>query len=185
VTTITSSSTIGINLNPASYTNPVVIGAGITITNPFYPNALYTSSSSTTSFIIQNDGTIDGSDIGVYLVPGGSVTNATTGSIAGTNTGVEISEGAGTVVNNGNIISVLTGGYTTTGIGVNLLSGGSVTNTSDASIVGGYFGVDISGNPRLRRKAAVVLHVMRRCFPQVTILMEWDAQSLMGQFRDG
>jgi hypothetical protein len=37
--------------------------------------------------------------IGVYLAPGGSVTNAATGYIRG----VKISDGAGTVVNDGNI----------------------------------------------------------------------------------
>ncbi len=85
MTTISKSTTTGINLNPALYTNPVIIGAGVTITNPSYPNAVYTDPGSTSLFTIQNHGTVTGSaaGIGVYLAPGGSVTNAVSASVAG------------------------------------------------------------------------------------------------------
>src|ERR1700722_11805581 len=78
MTTISANSTIGISLD--SYKSPVVIKTGVTITNPSNPDAVYTSSASVTSFVIQNDGTIigggSGTGTGVYLAPGGSVTNA-------------------------------------------------------------------------------------------------------------
>jgi len=144
MTTISASSTIGINLNPAFYTNPVVIGAGVTITNPNYPYGVYRDPGATTFFTIQNHGTIIGSGatygVGVYLAPGGSVTNAPSASIAGY-TGVKISGDAGTVVNGGSIA----GGGTTSGVGVYLASGGTVTNTPSASITGYAYGVKISG----------------------------------------
>ena len=122
MTTITTSNTLGIDLNPAFYTSPVVIGAGVTISNS-NQYVVYRHTGATTFFTIQNDGTITGPRmfiaIGVYLAPGGSVTNAASGYIRG----VKISDGAGTVVNDGNITET----YTFTA-GVDLHSGGSVTN---------------------------------------------------------
>jgi hypothetical protein len=72
MTTISSSTTVGINLKPASYTSPVVIEAGVTISNPNYPHAVYTDPGSTVVFNIENNGTITGpaAGIGVYLAPG-------------------------------------------------------------------------------------------------------------------
>src|ERR1700722_10892233 len=110
MTTVTQSTTIGIDLNPAFYTSPVAIGAGVTVSNPGYPYAVYRHSGATTFFVIDNNGRISagnggisaGSGIGVYLSPGGSVTNAATGSITG-GTGVKIFNSAGTVVNAGSI----------------------------------------------------------------------------------
>ncbi len=98
-------------------------------------------------FSIQNNGTIAGSaaGVGVYLAPGGSVTNAASASITGY-TGVKIAGGAGTVVNHGSIGgSASTGAYVYQQFGVDLLSGGSVTNTAGASITGRSGGVNISG----------------------------------------
>ena len=73
MTTITASTTLDIDLNPASYTSPVVIGAGVTVSNTGYPDAVYRHSGATTFFIIQNGGTIRAtsgtSGIGVYLAP--------------------------------------------------------------------------------------------------------------------
>ena len=83
MTTITASTTLGIDLNPAFYTSPVVIGAGVTVSNPGYPYAVYRHSGATTFFVIDNNGAITGGTIGVYLAPGGSVTNAATASITG------------------------------------------------------------------------------------------------------
>jgi Ca2+-binding RTX toxin-like protein len=129
VTTISVSGTIGISLNPALYTSPVVIDAGVTITNPNYTNAVYTDPGSTVFFTIQNHGTITGSSagVGVYLAPGGSVTNGVSASITGGGVGVEIRGAAGTVVNDGSIAA---------SYGVHMYSGGSVTNAASASITG-------------------------------------------------
>src|SRR5271170_3678716 len=140
MTTISANSTIGIDLNPASYTSPVVIGAGVTISNPSYPNGVYRDPSSTVFFTVKNEGTVTASDVGVYLAPGGWVTNATSALIT-SNTGIKISGGAGTVVNNGSIVGAEVNLYNgnVTGSGVYLLSGGSVTNASTASITGGGY----------------------------------------------
>jgi hypothetical protein len=128
MTTITASTTIGIDLNPAIYTSPVVIGAGVTVSNTGYPYAVYRHTGATTFFAIDNNGTItSGSGIGVYLAPGGSVTNAATASITGGSYGVKITGGTGTVVNNGSIA----GGNNSA---VDLGSGGSVTNGASAYI---------------------------------------------------
>jgi T5SS/PEP-CTERM-associated repeat protein len=127
MTTINASSTIGIYLNPALYTSPVVIEVGTAISNPGHPDSIYTSSNPTTIFTVQNYGTIAGSSIGVYLAPGGSVTNAVSASITARNEAIAIQGRAGTVTNYGSIA----GGY-----GVSLGSGGSVTNAASASITG-------------------------------------------------
>jgi hypothetical protein len=143
VTTISTSTTLGIDLNHASYTNPVVIEPGVTILNFLNsPWAVYISGSAY-FFTIQNGGTISDSDVGVYLAPGGSVTNAAGALITGVSDGVDILGGAGTVVNDGSIA-----GTSDIGIGragVVLGAGGSVTNAASASITGGDYGVYISG----------------------------------------
>ncbi len=77
-----------------------------------------------------------GAGVGVALSAGGSVTNATLASISGSDNGVEIAGGAGTVVNSGTISGT---------VGVLLHAGGSVTNAASASIRGGNFGVSING----------------------------------------
>jgi hypothetical protein len=167
MTTINASSSIGIDLNPACYSSPVVIGAGVTITNPGFPYGVYRDPGSTVFFTVQNDGTIAGSasapGVGVDLAPGGSVTNAASASIAGY-TGVDISGGTGTVDNGGRIAGgggggiIISGGTGTvvndgsvTGGGfsalsaINLGSGGSVTNAATASIAGYRNGVYLGG----------------------------------------
>ena len=81
MTTITSNSTIGIYLSSPSYTNPVVINPGVTISN-----AGDGISASPTAWTIQNYGSIAGSPTsgtGVFLSAGGSVTNHNSGSISG------------------------------------------------------------------------------------------------------
>jgi hypothetical protein len=111
MTTIGTSTTTGITLEPPFYTSPVVINAGVTITNPGYPAAVYTAAGNTVFFAVENNRTITGSGpydssvggVGVYLAPGGSVTNAASASITGY-TGVKIFVGAGTVVNLGSIV---------------------------------------------------------------------------------
>jgi hypothetical protein len=92
--------------------------------------------------IVINDGSITttagggGGGIGVYLSPGGSVTNAASASITSdSGEGVLIRSGVGTVVNDGRITAT----YTHMA-GVDLQSGGSVINAASASITGGYMG---------------------------------------------
>jgi hypothetical protein len=54
MTTITASTTIGIDLNPAIYTSPVVISAGVTVSNTGYSNAVYRHTGATTFFVIDH-----------------------------------------------------------------------------------------------------------------------------------
>ncbi len=60
MTTISHSTTVGIKLGP-SYTSPVLIDAGVDITNLLSPTVIYTRTSSAASYVIQNGGTISGS----------------------------------------------------------------------------------------------------------------------------
>jgi fibronectin-binding autotransporter adhesin len=140
MTTITASSTFGIDL--VNYTNPLAVATGVTITNPGYPDAVYTGSGSTTAFTVTNYGRLVGSyngalhsPAGVVLAPGGNVINAASASIAGRD-GVDIYGGVGSAINSGSIKG--------TRFGVDLEAGGSVTNAASASIYG-FAGIDISG----------------------------------------
>src|SRR5271168_3831907 len=103
MTTIAASTTLGLALDPASYTAPVVIGAGVTVTNN--DGDAITISGAAYYFAIQNVGTISGAGtyLGIYLLPGGSITNAASGSIAGYSA-IEITGGVGIVANAGNIL---------------------------------------------------------------------------------
>ncbi len=137
MTTISTSTTLGVVLNTASYSNPVVIETGVSISGP--ANAVFGNHGASGYFVIQNYGVVAGSSIdgkGIYLSPGGSVTNAASGSISG-NRGVGIYGAAGTVVNQGSI-----GGTGDKGIGVVLNSGGLVSNAG--SIIG-FDGVKVLG----------------------------------------
>lgn len=143
MTTISADHAGGVLYIPSSYTSPVVVDAGITISNtndpldrgsyPGIGDGIFVSGAAEL-FTIQNDGTVFGStlfDNGVYLAAGGFVTNAASALIEGYNSGVEISGSAGAVVNYGRILGL--------GIefgGVDLTAGGSVTNAASASIIG-------------------------------------------------
>ena len=86
---------------------------------------------------VSNSGSIGATGgTGVTLSAGGTVTNAASGTITGTD-GVAISGGGGSVGNSGVIAA---GG----GTGVSLASGGTVTNASGATITG-VSGVAITG----------------------------------------
>ena len=111
-----------------------MVGAGVTISNPTYPYAVYRHTGATTFFVIENNGTIQSTaGGGVFLGPRGAITNAHSASIVAHVDAIKITGGAGTVVNYGSIAS--TG---TTGAGVYLNSGGSVTNAATASISGAH-----------------------------------------------
>lgn len=127
MTTISISNTAGVVLSSASYANPVVIAAGVTIANSGV-YAVFGTSEAPAYFVIQNYGTIDGSQAGVNLHVGGSFTNAASGSVKAGTEGVGIRGAAGTVVNDG----TMSGGDDV----VYLDSGGSVTNAASASITG-------------------------------------------------
>ena len=162
MTTISASSTIGIVLSSPSYTNPVVINPGVTISNSVYPELAV--SASTGAWTIENNGSIAGAQgAGIYLGgSGGLITNAASASISGFEA-VAIANGIGTVVNYGSIAGysspggegVVSGtggsvtnqsGATISGYyGVLLADGGAVTNAASASITGVYVGVAISG----------------------------------------
>ena len=151
MTTITASTTVGIVLNPASYANPVVFAAGITISNSAGSDAVSVSGAAYV-FTIQNNGTISGrpaypfrlnptGGTGMYLASGGLVTNAASGLITGYSSGIVISGGLGTVVNDGRIVDT---GFAHGGVslaGVSLAEGGSVTNAASGSIIAVGIGV--------------------------------------------
>jgi len=136
MTTITANSTIGISLSSPSYTNPIVINSGVTISNTAGSgNGVYAT---TGYWAIQNNGSVASANgIGVYLLGSGAVTNAASASITGATAGVHVS-GAGTVVNDGSIAGTGTGG-----LGV-WLGSGSVTNAASASITADGDGVAVS-----------------------------------------
>jgi Ca2+-binding RTX toxin-like protein len=156
MTTITSSTTIGITLSSPTYTNPIVVNPGVTISTSS-GNAIYAASG---YWAIQNGGTISSTGTyGIDLLAGGSVTNAASATISGYNDGIDIKGAAGTVVNSGDIagatldgVYLFNGGLvsnaaviTGSAYGVALGSGGSVTNAASATISGGIDGVYVAG----------------------------------------
>jgi len=143
MTTISASSTIGIYLSSPSYTNPVVINPGVTISNS--GNGVYAFIGAWT---IENYGRITSPlGNGVYLGSGGMITNAASASISGVDA-INITGGIGIVVNDGSIT-----GNTTSSIGVCLGDGGSVTNQSGATI-SGYTGVDLTSGGAVTNAAS-------------------------------
>jgi hypothetical protein len=144
-TIFTSAYFNGIVLSNAGTENPATIASGAYVGNtaatPSYKgDAVYGAGAAWT---VVNDGTIvsgaaTSSSIGIDLKSGGSVTNGSTGSIAGKRAGVEIAGPAGTVANFGRITA-----STSVGIGVYLRAGGSVTNGhsgSSAGLISGHSG---------------------------------------------
>ena len=154
VTTITSSSTLGIQLT-AAYASPVVIQPGVTITNPFYPYAVASAPGSATSFLVQNAGTISSSTgtygVGLYLAPGGTVSNLAGGRIAGSGGGVLVAGGAGTLSNAGSI----SGADTLAGFGVSLAAGGVVNNLTGGAITVGANAVRIAGTGTVTNQGTI------------------------------
>jgi hypothetical protein len=129
MTTITASTTIGFDLNPAYVTSPVVIGTGVRVSNSNYPSAVYYDPAAPAAFTIANYGTVAGSTNGIYLGAGGMVSNASGGRITGAYA-IRITGGAGTVVNDGTISGTPQRGVLVTDDGV-------VVNAASAAISGG------------------------------------------------
>ena len=78
MTTITTNSTTGIVLTSPSYANPVVVDAGVTISN-IGGNAI---SADTGTWTVQNGGSIatnTATVVGIGLGAGGAITNQTGG----------------------------------------------------------------------------------------------------------
>ncbi|HUB24629.1 MAG TPA: hypothetical protein VL992_04295, partial [Tepidisphaeraceae bacterium] len=118
MTTISASSTAGVYLTGGSFTNPVVINKGVSISGP--ANAVFGSGQPWT---LVNHGSVVGASTasGVDLSDGGVVTNVASAVISGGN-GISIIGAIGTVVNSGSIA----GSYA---YGVFLGDGGLVTNS--------------------------------------------------------
>ena len=117
--------TTGITLSNPAY-NPVSVTGTVNLSGA--GPALYGAGS--TAWTIANSGTLEGGQIGVTLNAGGSVSNgdtSTTGAYIAGASGIVISGGAGTVVNDATIAGAASGG-----VGVDLGAGGSVTNGSTA-----------------------------------------------------
>ena len=144
MTTITASSTIGVHLTSSSFTNPVFINPGITISNT--GDAITAGSGSWT---LENKGHISGVGgfaNGIDLSSGGSVTNFAAGLITGSSDGVRIYGAAGTVINYGSIAGQSVASPTYSGFGVYLQDGGAVTNMSGGTISGYQSGINVYGN---------------------------------------
>jgi hypothetical protein len=128
MTTISANSTTGIYLN-SSYSNPVVIEAGYTISN----SGAYGVDAAPGAWTIQNYGSIAGNPTtgdGILLDAGDVVTNETAAAISGY-IGIYGYGGAASVVNFSSIT-----GNAASGSGIDLSSGGSITNQSGAVISG-------------------------------------------------
>ena len=130
MTTITANSTIGIYLSPASYSNPVVIDPGITISAS--GQAL---SADADFWTIENQGEISAQNgYGIRLAGGGDVTNAASASIAGGFTGIVFYGASGAMYNAGTIVG-------TTNTGVYFKYGGTLTNQAGGAISAASYGV--------------------------------------------
>ena len=147
--TITGTITTGVTLSSASYTNPVTIASGASITGAGGgANAVYSNQSAWT---VQNDGTISGGAYNGVLFDGvgGVITNDLTGSIGGNAYGVFITGPEGAVENAGSI-----GG----GVGVYIGQGTDASVSNAGTIAGGAsFGVWLAGaNATLENSGTIV-----------------------------
>ncbi|MDB5395281.1 MAG: Hemagglutinin-related protein [Rhodospirillales bacterium] len=135
--TITGTVTTGVTLiTGGDYSNPVTIDAGAIV------SGTTAGISATDVWTIQNYGNVSGSTFdGIYLHNGGSVTNASSGTISGgVARGLVILNGAATVANFGTI----TGGPTNGG-GAVINGGGYVTNGVSGQMTGYNAGLLVGG----------------------------------------
>lgn len=100
---------------------------------------------------VTNAGTVSGTDNGVYVYLGGSVTNLATGTITGQRA-VYGGLGALTVGNAG----IIAGGTAVSQSGVRLRTGGSVTNHSTGTI-SGHYGAHLQGSAAIVNNAGTIL----------------------------
>ena len=100
---------------------------------------------------VSNAGTVSGTDNGVYIYQGGTVTNLTTGTITGRRA-VYGGTGALTVDNAG----IIAGGTAVSQSGVRLRTGGSVTNQSTGTITG-HYGAHLQGSAGTVDNAGTIL----------------------------
>ena len=87
---------------------------------------------------ITNSGSISSSGAAIYLAPGGSATNNTSGRISGTSEGIYAKGAPTTLINSGGVTAA-------SGAGVSLTAGGLVTNKASGIIVGSTTGVGATG----------------------------------------
>src|ERR1700722_6749160 len=142
MTTITASTTIGVNLASPNFVNPVVVNPGVTISTT--GDAIIASAGSWT---LQNKGRISGAGAfanGIDL-SAGAVTNFATGLVTGSSDGVRIYGAGGVVGNYGSIAGQLGASSVYYGFGVDLLNGGAVTNHAGGTISGYASGIDVYG----------------------------------------
>lgn len=142
--------------------NGIGFGNGGTITNttapgPNAPGTITGASDgiyiSGNTGVVLNSGIISGTgNSGVELRAGGNVQNFGASAIYGSQSGVTISNGAGTVYNGGSISASGIGGT-----GVGLSDGGTVTNTATASILGNSYGISVTGGAGYVANAGRVL----------------------------
>lgn len=100
---------------------------------------------------VSNAGTVSGTDNGVYVYQGGSVTNLATGTITGRRA---VYGGTGALaVDNAGIIA---GGTAVSQSGVRLRTGGSVTNHSTGTI-SGHYGAHLQGSVGTVDNAGTIL----------------------------
>jgi hypothetical protein len=137
MTTVTTSSSVGITLTSPAYVSPVIVDPGITISGP--TNAIFAADG---PWSIQNAGSLYGDTIsgaGIYFQAAGSVTNAASGRIAGaegisaTGNGILFVSNAGDIAGGSvGINNELGGGHLPFGFGF----AGYVTNQSMGTITG-------------------------------------------------
>lgn len=123
-----------------TYSDPVTIASDATVTGQ--PAVLAQDVRG-----IENDGTVAGTNTGIELKAGGSVTNISGGTITGLKYGVvgDKNGAPSDVINQGYIGATTPQAYGSSHAwAVRLNSGGSVTNGSDGTI-SGYEGINIKG----------------------------------------
>jgi hypothetical protein len=154
--TVLTSTTKGVLLSGAQFTDPIIVPFDVVISNVGTSNGGIGVLGVGSPWAIQVSGSIAGSpsNSAIELDAGGSVTNSTGATISGASNGAFITGGAGTVDNSGSIIAFGTG---TLGAAVNLAVGGAVTNQSNAGIQGALFGIFAQGGSAIISNAGTVI----------------------------
>ena len=107
---------------------------------------------------VQNEGAVQGTDGGVRMFEGGSVTNTTTSAlISGDDYGVRIFGAAGTVTNVGTIEAKAEISDSSQQFSGVLLEGGNVSNIGSHATISGYDAVSASGLPTTITNSGMLL----------------------------